>query len=250
MMVLPQSRPRGLPSKSHVIFLSLALNALLALTLFFFLSIRDLSAWTGQLRSETHVWHGGHPADRQTGSCWCSDRDGYCMCTPSLAIDLIIVSGKNYFWLVRRKDTNQLATMGGFVNVGETVEAAVKRELHEEMGIVLSDIQSPILFGVYSDPKRDNRRHTVSVVYVIHLDGSERPKPADDVKEVKRVIFDEVEKYEYFADHKTILRDYVREMKRSYETGRMEQDAAVGVQQKDTEAFTRSFCTSDRRLFE
>ena len=83
------------------------------------------------------------------------------MCTPSLAIDLVILSGTDHVWLVRRKDTNQLATMGGFVMVGETVEQAVIRELREETGIDLSSGRKPpMLFGVYSDPRRDNRRHT------------------------------------------------------------------------------------------
>ena len=63
------------------------------------------------------VWHGGHPKDTHSGSCWCGSADGYCMCTPNLAIDLIITSGNDNkhqnIWLVRRKDTNQLATMGG-----------------------------------------------------------------------------------------------------------------------------------------
>jgi len=139
------------------------------------------------LRSDKIEWNGGHPvSSRQTGSCWCTNYDGYCMCTPSIAIDLIIVSGpgagdgtggltdteeqkrhqKDHLWLVRRKDTDQLATMGGFVMVGETVEHAVKRELKEEMGIDLmagtqaSAKTEPTLFGVYSDPRRDNRRHS------------------------------------------------------------------------------------------
>mmetsp|Transcript_14202 Transcript_14202/g.17138 ORF Transcript_14202/g.17138 Transcript_14202/m.17138 type:complete len:88 (-) Transcript_14202:36-299(-) len=59
-------------------------------------------------------WNGGHPFQERPGSCWCSG-DAYCMCTPSLAIDLVITSGHDHVWLVRRKDTNQLATMGGFV---------------------------------------------------------------------------------------------------------------------------------------
>jgi 8-oxo-dGTP diphosphatase len=131
------------------------------------------------------------------------------MCTPNLAIDLVIVSGQD-FVLVRRRDTNQLATMGGFVDVGETVEHAVARELQEEMGIVLQ--QSPRLLGIYSDPRRDNRRHTVSAVFVINVPHNIRPRAADDVKDVQRIPFSEIDEHSYFADHKTILSDYLRSM--------------------------------------
>jgi len=161
------------------------------------------------LRHSEIQWNGGHPtASKQTGSCYCSSFDKYCMCTPSLAIDLVIVSNKDHIWLVKRKDTSQLATMGGFVQVGETAEDAVRRELQEEMGIVLSKDDPIVLLGIYSDPRRDNRRHTVSAVYVIELDGKEQPVAADDVKGVKKIPITDIENYTYFADHKTILLDY------------------------------------------
>jgi 8-oxo-dGTP diphosphatase len=98
--------------------------------------------------------------------------------------------------------------MGGFVMLGETVEQTVRRELKEEMTIELQD--TPFLFGVYSDPRRDNRRHTVSAVYVVRLDGTEQPKAADDIKGVVRIPMDDIEKYDYFSDHKTILTDYLQ----------------------------------------
>jgi 8-oxo-dGTP diphosphatase len=126
-----------------------------------------------------------------------------------LAIDVVIHTSGDDIWLVRRKDTSELATMGGFVDVGETVESAVERELQEEMGINASSQASRIrLLGIYSDPQRDNRRHTVSAVFSIRLDGSERPKAADDVKQVKRISLATVESHKYFADHRAILLDY------------------------------------------
>jgi 8-oxo-dGTP diphosphatase len=186
----------------RLIVASLSLNG----AFLFLLLHRTFSGHAIKLQSETLRWNGGHPADKQTGTCYCSGSDEYCMCTPSLAIDLVIVSQSDHVWLVRRKDTGQLATMGGFVIVGEEVEKAVRRELMEETGIDL--VEDPVLFGVYSDSRRDNRRHTVSAVYVVHMDGSEQPKAADDVKDVQRIHLDDIEKYEYFADHKTILLDY------------------------------------------
>ena len=157
------------------------------------------------------IFHGGYPSQDRSGQCWCS-ADKYCMCTPSLAIDLIIASGPDHVWLVRRKDTQQLlAVMGGFVQVGETAESAVARELMEEMGVDLKEIQ-PHLFGVYSDPRRDNRRSTTSVVFAVHLDANHplQPRAADDVKDVQRIALEDLDQYAFFSDHKTILMDYKR----------------------------------------
>lgn len=169
------------------------------------------------------TWHGGHPvAKDHSGSCWCGAEDGYCMCTPNVAIDLIIAShDESHVWLVRRKDTNQLAVMGGFVDVEETVEHAVHRELKEEMNIVLlsdGSSEQPRLQGVYSDPKRDNRRRNASVVFVVKLAHAIQPKAADDVKDVLKIALEDIEEYDFFADHKTILLDY-RESLKQQENG-------------------------------
>mmetsp|Transcript_37807 Transcript_37807/g.113059 ORF Transcript_37807/g.113059 Transcript_37807/m.113059 type:complete len:311 (-) Transcript_37807:400-1332(-) len=75
----------------------------------------------------------GSPAinsDLKKGSCWCS-ADEWCMCTPSIAVDVILRSGTDQVWMVRRADTGKLALMGGMIEVGETAEQAVHRELQE-----------------------------------------------------------------------------------------------------------------------
>jgi 8-oxo-dGTP diphosphatase len=85
--------------------------------------------------------------------------------TPLIAVDAIIIfDGK--IVLIRRKNPpfqGQYALPGGFVDVGETVEQAVIREAKEETGL---DIEIVILVGVYSDPERDPRGHTVSIAYL------------------------------------------------------------------------------------
>jgi 8-oxo-dGTP diphosphatase len=216
-MVLPQNsgnRDRK-RSKDPILRASLAANVILLLfVLYLVMVILPREEDFGRAKGIDMVWHGGHPADSHPGSCWCGANDGYCMCTPNLAIDVIVTTGKNreYLWLVRRKDTSQLATMGGFVEIDESSEQAVKRELMEEMAVDLTI--PPQLFGLYSDPRRDNRRRTVSAVYAVHLDSEQVPRAGDDAKEVKRIRMDDIEQHEYFADHRTILLDYRRYVRR------------------------------------
>jgi 8-oxo-dGTP diphosphatase len=214
---------RGLlPANDTVLKLSMVANLVFILSLLL-VSIRvnlqkPNPTPKKKIVGQNQQWHGGHPIQDRSGACWCGGIDEYCMCTPSLAIDLIITSASfsegnfndvnvaEYIWLVRRKDTDQLATMGGFVNINETVEHAVKRELQEEMGLELRF--PPRLVGVYSDPRRDNRRRTVSAVYAVHLEDNFQPQAGDDAKEVIRISIDEIELHSYFSDHRTILLDY------------------------------------------
>jgi len=72
-----------------------------------------------------------------------------------------------------------LALPGGFVDIGEKVEDACVREMKEEISL---DVSIESLLGVYSDPKRDKRFHTVSIVYTCKAYGM--PIAADDAKEV------------------------------------------------------------------
>jgi 8-oxo-dGTP diphosphatase len=226
-----------LPTRDALLGLSLSLNAILVLSALYFatmylpLQINPQQVVPNQQSAKgvERVWNGGHPEEARAGSCWCGNADKYCLCTPNLAIDLIIVSGKKreYLWLVRRKDTDQLATMGGFVDVDETLEHAVRREIKEEMNIDLKD--PPVLFGVYSDPRRDNRRRTASAVFAVYLGEDVHPKAGDDAKEVRRISIDEIEVHTYFADHRTILLDYRRFIRQEVSQDSTEGDFAPDI---------------------
>jgi len=98
-----------------------------------------------------------------------------------------------------------MALPGGFVEIGEKVEDACIREMKEEISL---DVEIKELLGVYSDPKRDKRFHTVSVVYVCKSYGT--PKGADDAKEAYLVPINELKLDSLVFDHGEILRDYLQ----------------------------------------
>ena len=93
--------------------------------------------------------------------------------TPTLTTDCVVFNAKGELLLVKRGNEpfkGAYALPGGFVDVGEEVEAACRRELKEETGVEAG--KDLIFFGVYSDPKRDPRGHTVSIAYLVLVDNA------------------------------------------------------------------------------
>lgn len=127
--------------------------------------------------------------------------------TPLLTVDCVVIDGEGRLLLIRRKNPpfeGQYALPGGFVDVGETVEAAAKRELVEETGVKAGKLR---LVGVYSDPKRDSRGHTCSVAYLVKV---KAPKAiaGDDAAEVAWVSNWRREKLAF--DHRKIVTDAMK----------------------------------------
>ena len=126
---------------------------------------------------------------------------------PSITVDGLIIIN-NRILLVNRKNQpykDNWALPGGFVEYNETCEDAVKREIFEETGLKTT-IKN--LFGVYSDPKRDPRGHTISVVFLLNVE-NKKVKSGDDAKDAKFFNLDKLPKLGF--DHEKIIKDFRRE---------------------------------------
>jgi 8-oxo-dGTP diphosphatase len=126
--------------------------------------------------------------------------------TPLLAADAIIEltdKPERPIVLIERKNPPYgWAIPGGFVDVGERLEVAAIREAKEE---VCLDVKLIALLGMYSDPARDDRGHTVTAVYVAQAQGE--PKAADDAKNLAIFNLDNLPDKLAF-DHRQVLEDY------------------------------------------
>ncbi|BDG01998.1 NUDIX domain-containing protein [Anaeromyxobacter oryzae] len=121
---------------------------------------------------------------------------------PSPTVDVVILLPGDRVVLVRRKyPPPGWALPGGFVDVGETVEAAAVREAREETGL---EVTLEHLLWVYSDPRRDPRRHTLSAVFIGRAAGE--PKGADDADEARAFAWGALPSPLAF-DHAEILGD-------------------------------------------
>lgn len=123
---------------------------------------------------------------------------------PLPTVDVVIRMPGDGIVLVRRRNVPRgWALPGGFVDAGETVEAAAVREAREETGL---DVTLDELLYVYSDPTRDPRLPTLSVVFTGHARG--QPRGMDDAAEA-RVFAPDALPSPIVFDHARILADYL-----------------------------------------
>lgn len=123
--------------------------------------------------------------------------------SPEPTVDTIIELDSGGIVLVKRKSPPPgWGLPGGFIDYGESTENAAVREAREETSLQVHLVE---LFHVYSDPKRDPRKHTISTVFIAKASGT--PKGGDDAAEAR--IFTEGDLPAPLAfDHAKILQDY------------------------------------------
>ena len=127
--------------------------------------------------------------------------------TPALTADAIILYKEDNIILIRRGHPpfkGEYALPGGFVDVGETIESACIREAKEETNL---DVKIIELIGVFSDPNRDPRGHTVSIAYLCEPKNyKNKPKAMDDAKAVDIIPINKISSLSLAFDHKKILK--------------------------------------------
>lgn len=129
---------------------------------------------------------------------------------PLPTVDIIIELEKGGVVLIQRKNPPLgWALPGGFVDYGESLESAAVREAKEETSV---DVELLYQLGAYSDPSRDSRQHTISVVFVARGEGA--PKAGDDAARIGIFTRDSLPQQMAF-DHAQILEDYFRTGDRS-----------------------------------
>ena len=123
---------------------------------------------------------------------------------PAPTVDIVIRVESGIVLIKRRNPPYGWALPGGYQDVGETCEAAARREAMEETGL---SVTLETLLYVYSDPARDPRKHTISTVFTAHASGE--PVGMDDAEEARIFSLDNLPANLAF-DHRQILDDYRR----------------------------------------
>jgi len=129
---------------------------------------------------------------------------------PLVAVDVIIEIADKILLIKRNYPPIGYALVGGFVNYGESLEAAAYREAREETGL---DVELIAQLHTYSEPNRDPRAHVISTVFIGKVDTSQvdKIKLSDEVKQIKLFKLEKVEDIpsKLVFDHKKILTDYL-----------------------------------------
>ena len=126
---------------------------------------------------------------------------------PWISTDCVVFDERGRVLLIRRRNDpfrGQYAFPGGFIELGETAEDCALRELKEETGIEAGSLR---LIGVYSDPNRDPRHHSITVAFLVSVHG-QTPVAGDDAAAAEFV--DDATKEHLAFDHDKILRDALR----------------------------------------
>jgi 8-oxo-dGTP diphosphatase len=135
--------------------------------------------------------------------------------TVDVLIELSTAEGPAVVLIARKNPPFGWAIPGGFVDEGECLEHAARREAEEETGL---QVHLRELLHVYSDPSRDPRLHTISAVFTASAEGE--PVGADDAEEAAVIPLDALAAHltsglgpqdkPFAFDHAQILQDWLR----------------------------------------
>ncbi|WP_405198774.1 NUDIX domain-containing protein [Christiangramia sp. LLG6405-1] len=126
----------------------------------------------------------------------------------ALTVDSVVFCKTNNLFkvlLIQRKNEpfkDQWALPGGFVDEGEDLETAAKRELKEETGLVVKSMEQVQAFG---NPGRDPRGHTISIAFLSRIFCEEDLSPSDDARDARWVAVEDLPKMELAFDHDEII---------------------------------------------
>jgi len=123
---------------------------------------------------------------------------------PFVTVDVIIELPEGIVLIERSNPPYGWALPGGFIDYGESLEEAVRREAKEETNLELDKLRQ---FHTYSLPLRDPRFHTISTVFIARGKGT--PKSGDDAKSFQVVSPGELLTLKYAFDHGEIIKDYL-----------------------------------------
>lgn len=125
---------------------------------------------------------------------------------PFSTVDAIIEIEPQSIVLIQRSNPPfGWALPGGFVDYGESLECAVRREAREETNLEITDLKQ---FHTYSAPERDPRFHTIGTVFIAKAKG--KPKAGDDAAGLRIVKLSEIKGLDFAFDHKQIIEDYIK----------------------------------------
>ena len=124
---------------------------------------------------------------------------------PLPTVDIIIEYNKGIVLIKRKNPPDGWALPGGFVDYGESLEAAAVREAKEETGLEVELVRQ---FHTYSDPGRDPRHHTITSVLIAKAKG--KAVAGDDAQDIGIFRKDNLPEQIVF-DHRDIINDYFTE---------------------------------------